>query len=410
MNTSLNARRGVRRMGAGLLALFFVLAGHAPVLGATSEATAAESQRAATSEAPAARAQQAPQAQAATDDAIVIRNDAPGYNGYAGTWRDPETGDIVTSVIAPRRPQEQAQQQPIYIAPQIDPAWPGNGYGNSGWNSGWPSGWPSGWNGGWQQGGNAGWNAGWPNGGRPGWRPPQGPNPAPNAGWGQSWRPGGPGGMGPNQILPGQRPPDGLRPGGVRPPSAMTPAQSGQPGWKPPQRPDAPGPGGLPLPDMRPLQDGAVPGAPQNPAGAAPGEWQGAPPAWRPSGWQPGGWQPNWQSGWGQAPAQAGAWRPWGASGTGVKAWTPGQPPHGDWQPLSWSPGPAGMPGTWNPWQPYGQAQSYGMLGGMAGGMWGGMRPGPGMRPRLLGMPQLPPNITRHLGPVVSPGPRGGAR
>lgn len=424
MKTSLNALAGVRRMGIALLALFFVLAGHAPAPGATPEATAAQSPRQEAAAAPqAAPGQTAPTqpapaqpTQNGQDDAIVIRNDAPGYNGYAGTWRDPETGDIVTSVIAPRRPQEQTQQQPIYIAPQIDPNWPGNGYGNSGWPSGSNGGWPSGsngWNNGWQQGGNTGWNPGWNMGGAPSWRP--------------GMQPGQPGMMPPNRPLPGQRPPSQLPPGAGRPPSAMTPPPAGQPGQtvQPglgPQ-PDAPGPGGLPLPDMRPPQAGSQPPQPGTlpaapPAGVQPGNWQGTTPGWRPSGWQPGGWQPGWHSGWQQACAPATAWRPWGPAGTGVKAWTPGQPPHGDWQPLSWSPGPASA--AWNPWQQYGPAQrygaqQYGMMGGMAGGMWSGMRPGPGMgpgmRPRFLGMPQLPPNITRHLGPVVPPlGLRGGPR
>ncbi len=398
MKTPLSAPKGARRAGRALLALLFVMA---PCMGVAPGASGAESSRevpqASTQQgAPAgaqptapAPAQAAPAAQNGQDGAIVISNDAPGYNGYAGTWRDPETGDIVTSVIAPRRPREQAQQPPIYVAPQIDPDWPANGYGNSGW--------PNGWNGGWNGGAQPGWTPGAPPGGAPG--------------WGQSWRPG----QGP------------LPPGMGRPPSAMVPPagppslppQAGQPGGRPPQQPDRPGPGGLPLPGMQPgMQPGAQPpqgngqpGAVRPPANGQQGNWQGPPPNWRPQNWrpqnwQPGNWQPsNWQPHW-QGPAgQSTAWRPWGpaGAGSGVKAWTPGQPPHGDWQPLSWSPGPAGAAGAWNPWQPY---MMGGMMGAPMGAMMGGMRwPG-----RFAGMPQLPPNISRHLGPVVPLGQRGGPR
>ncbi|MDE7370838.1 MAG: hypothetical protein K2N07_03675, partial [Desulfovibrio sp.] len=170
MKTPPGARKGACRAGAALLALLFVLA---PAMGVAPGASAAESSREVPVQAPAqtsaqqgaaaaaqptapAPAQAAPAAQNGQDGAIVISNDAPGYNGYAGTWRDPETGDIVTSVIAPRRPQEQTQQPPIYIAPQIDPDWPANGYGNSGWPTGWSGGWPNGGPGAWQSGGNHG--------------------------------------------------------------------------------------------------------------------------------------------------------------------------------------------------------------------------------------------------------------
>lgn len=69
----------------------------------------------------------------AADDATASRNYAPGYTGSADTWRDPATGDIITSVVAPRQAREQAQQPIIYVAPQIGPGWPG---GASGWNDG----------------------------------------------------------------------------------------------------------------------------------------------------------------------------------------------------------------------------------------------------------------------------------
>ena len=53
-------------------------------------------------------------------DVYNSTNDSAGYNGFAGTWRDPETGDIITSVIAPRQPQPE-QNTPVIVAPQIYP-------------------------------------------------------------------------------------------------------------------------------------------------------------------------------------------------------------------------------------------------------------------------------------------------
>ena len=52
---------------------------------------------------------------------VYVSDTAPGYNGFAGTWRDPETGDIITSVIAPRQPLPQEQNGPLIVAPQIYP-------------------------------------------------------------------------------------------------------------------------------------------------------------------------------------------------------------------------------------------------------------------------------------------------
>lgn len=51
---------------------------------------------------------------------------SPG--AFADVWRDPETGDIVTSVIAPRPRGEQSDRQgqwpPIFVYPQVAPEWP----------------------------------------------------------------------------------------------------------------------------------------------------------------------------------------------------------------------------------------------------------------------------------------------
>ena len=44
--------------------------------------------------------------------------------GYSGTYIDPETGDTVTTVIAPRKPGEQQPWPPIYVYPQVAPQWP----------------------------------------------------------------------------------------------------------------------------------------------------------------------------------------------------------------------------------------------------------------------------------------------
>lgn len=428
MNRALHASPAFRRLVAAFFALGLLASGPALGMGGkaeTPEAAAPPSQsaevqprgttQAAAGEAGAATtatrpAQKVSPAPTTPDEAIVIRNDAPGYNGYAGTWKDPETGDIITSVIAPRRPQEQTQQPPIYIAPQIDPQWPG-GYATSGW--------PGGSNGGWQQGGNSGWNNGWqpappPGAPYPGQNFPGQPYPGqPSPGYGPGQNPPGqamPGPYPPGQPYPGQQPgqnypgqnfpgqpsPGQYPPGQGYPAQAapgLTPPPAAQPGFRPPQQPERPAPGGLPLPDMQPPQGATPPPAPPGAPSASGGAWQGTNPGWQPSGWQPGNWQPgNWQP-----PAWQGGWRPWGpgGAGNGIKSWTPGQPPHGNWQPLSYSPGAAG---TWNPWQTYGP---------------GGPGTGPGgpkMRPRLAGMPQLPPNITRHLGPVVPLGLRGGPR
>lgn len=61
-------------------------------------------------------------ANAARQDYIAgTGNDA---GGFAGTWEDPETGDIVNSVMAPRAPQQADQWPPIFVYPQVTPQWP----------------------------------------------------------------------------------------------------------------------------------------------------------------------------------------------------------------------------------------------------------------------------------------------
>ena len=42
-----------------------------------------------------------------------------GREGYIGTHTDPATGDIITNVVSPRMPQQQQQQTPIIVYPQV---------------------------------------------------------------------------------------------------------------------------------------------------------------------------------------------------------------------------------------------------------------------------------------------------
>ena len=103
---------------------------------------------------------------------VHISNTAPGSDGFAGSWREPETGDIITSVIAPRRPSPQEQSAPLMVAPQL---YPGGGQSpcpprphpgpRPGFQPGWPDVTP-------------------PGGSSPGWRPPHpsGPPPRPYPG------------------------------------------------------------------------------------------------------------------------------------------------------------------------------------------------------------------------------------
>lgn len=104
---------------------------------------------------------------------------APGSNGFAGTWRDPETGDIITSVIAPRQPQPREGNTPVIVAPRVYPG-------------GCPPRPPG-----------CGVRPPYPPG------PPPLPYPAPRPGFHPGWQ-----GAGPPQghLTPGGRPPSVLRP------------------------------------------------------------------------------------------------------------------------------------------------------------------------------------------------------
>lgn len=124
---------------------------------------------------------------------VYVSDTAPGYNGFAGTWRDPETGDIITSVIAPRQPLPQEQSGPLIVAPQI---YPGGGQSpfppGGGVQPPYPPGPPPRP----YPGPTPGFRPDWP-GARPpvpstpGWRPPQhtGPPPRPYPGFQPGWRP-----------------------------------------------------------------------------------------------------------------------------------------------------------------------------------------------------------------------------
>lgn len=351
MNNFPRVRRGGRRLAVLAAGLLFCLVTAAPgapgtagalAMGGSPDADAPAGAHDATAKAaretapqPAAPASPPPEPERAprrlpdtAEDAITIRNNAPGDAGFAGTWRDPATGDIITSVIAPRRPQEQTQQPPLYIAPQIGPDWPG---GSTGWTPG----------------GNPGWNPGWTPGGNPGWNP--------------GWNPGPP----PPGLMPPANPPSGppsVRP--PRPPLPSTPPSVDRPDLRPPRPPDVTPPGALPLPETPP-----PPGGPRPPA---PGADSGMP--WPPAHWQgTSGWQP-------------GTWRPWEQPGftDGPKSWTPGQPPRGGWRPRSraaWAP-------AWGtrPQRGYGMPGAPGGFSGMPP-MPGNISPhlGPVVAPRLAG-------------------------
>ena len=42
-----------------------------------------------------------------------------GREGYMGTHTDPATGDVITDIVSPRAPQQQQQQTPIIVYPQV---------------------------------------------------------------------------------------------------------------------------------------------------------------------------------------------------------------------------------------------------------------------------------------------------
>lgn len=67
---------------------------------------------------------------------VHIDNSGTGSPGFAGTWQDPESGDIMTSVIAPRQPATPYGHTHLYVAPFMgnegydggykpDDRWPG---------------------------------------------------------------------------------------------------------------------------------------------------------------------------------------------------------------------------------------------------------------------------------------------
>lgn len=237
-------------------------------------ATASQTGAAGTTQTPSARATPVPTAQAQTtlpqsaDPRADAMQGSP-ETGYSGTWKDPATGDIITSVIAPT-PQitnGQYQNYPIIIEPQVSGSdWSGNGSdnnwsdGSTGWNSHWPQ-WP-----------------GYPgDNGYPVSPPPQRP--------GRPWP--GSGNWQPHPVMP-------------PPPNVMPPFP---PGYRP-LRPMAPFSGGVPgVPGVMPN-----PNFPSNPVlpppGVAPFPPSGNPgPVMPPQSWKPGGWQP------GPMPS-GGGWKP----------------------------------------------------------------------------------------------------
>ena len=101
------------------------------------DSAAEQAQPEAEAPAEAGKSPQAKRQPAKMPGAQVTSNTAPGYDGYMGTYVDPDNGDIVTSVIAPtRRNQNQDYQNYlIIIEPDV------SGWGNN-WNNGWNnSGW-----------------------------------------------------------------------------------------------------------------------------------------------------------------------------------------------------------------------------------------------------------------------------
>lgn len=211
----------------------------------------------------------------AYDDPRISAYQGSPETGYSGTWTDPATGDIITSVIAPAPQQAYGQMQnyPIIIEPQVSGmSWDGSSSSQ------------------WQPGSNSGWQSGWPqwpgHPGDNGYPPP--PPPAnmpgmmPSPGMGQL-----PGYI-PNNPLPpfapGYRP---LRPGQGMPVQGGAPFPGAQPGMPPA------GNSGWP-PSYQPAPPNAwQPNAPGTP-GWVPPSYQPAPPnAWQPgrppSGWRPGG-------------------------------------------------------------------------------------------------------------------------
>lgn len=116
---------------------------------------------------------------------VIIDNRYSGSPGFAGTWNDPESGDIITSVIAPRQPVQPQGDGPVYAAPVISPGgeYTGDEHNRPGhWHDG-----PS--------GGRPGREHGRPDGpqygphgvGQPGWGNMAGPMPGDPAQTGPHW-------------------------------------------------------------------------------------------------------------------------------------------------------------------------------------------------------------------------------
>lgn len=214
--------------------------------------------------------------------------------GYAGTWTDPQNGDIVTSVIAPTPPaQNNSSNYPLYIAPSIG-NW-NSDYGNaSNWSGGYPS-WPV-------TPDNPGYGTPPPS---PGWGPPA------NPGFGGHFYPYP---QPPHNFHPGYRP---LRPG-APPCGGLHNWNSGNP-WQPQPPWMNQNPALKPFPPFPPQNPGQapgwIPGAPAGPANPGgnppfypgnpganpppaqfPGSFPGAtPPPPFPGGHMPGGslWHPG---------------------------------------------------------------------------------------------------------------------
>ena len=114
------------------------------------EANAALNQASKSIPAPSAANPESPSVQqpAQTQDPREQALQGSPETGYAGTWKEPGTGDIITSVIAPTAPSTSSQYQnyPIIVEPQVSGTnWSGSGNGwsdeSNGWNSSWPQ-WP----------------------------------------------------------------------------------------------------------------------------------------------------------------------------------------------------------------------------------------------------------------------------
>lgn len=319
---------------------------------------------------------------------------APGpgdENGYMGTYTD-SNGDIVTSVIAPKRPQQDTQDYPIIVEPQIGGYdWNGGSYGGYGWNGGGfrplppPQPMPG------QQGFNPGWYGGPGNpGNTPGWRPHPGfDGPGRPDGYDRPGRPDIPGRPGrpgfpgnPSIWQPGMNPPN-WNDGPDRPGSGnWTPP----PGWQ--GRPE-PGPGAGP--GNTPGWQGGS-GSSWNPPTAPPGTG----PNWRPN--PPGGQNPAPGQLPGQIPGQVpgqgnGSINAPGGVGGNIPGGGMGMPP---------APGPQG---AWHnqlhPWQHGQPGQHAALMPPRNPGRPGSPPLGPWHAPRQ----GMHPYFTQRFQPVYAPAP-----